>query len=176
MRISLNSVLAMNLLGAFNLLPQVTDRVFTVCELLANPAEFQGQRLRVLGIEDGGLEGTWLQGKSCPTTVSVEGLTLAKAIWLTYQSEYDIKVQRNGVHIKEVSRQLRKRSKKSLHNFALIYEGVFETRDKWLIFHDSSGQARVWGLGHLNGFPAQLVLIDVELPSSKPKIPKKDKE
>jgi hypothetical protein len=123
----------------------------------------------VQGIQDGGLEGSWLRGESCPANISVDGLTLSKAIWLDYRSEYGIKVERNEAHIKKVYRELRKRPSKEFRNVPLIYSGVFETRDKWVIFHDSSGQGRLWGFGHLNGCPAQLVLIDVEYPSAKPK-------
>jgi hypothetical protein len=67
-----------------------------------------------------------------------------------------------------------KRPAKDVKDLALIYTGVFETRDEWVVSHDSTGQGRISGLGHENGFPGQLVLIDVELPSTKPGILKKN--
>ncbi len=149
-----------------------SSEVFSVCDLLTRAREFQGKTVRVRGIQFGGMEGSWLRGDACPTpAVSLNGVTLENNLWLTYQSERGRRVESNVEHVSLVMHQLRKLPKRQAANVALTYIGVFETRDNWVLLRDSSGKPFLWGLGHLNGFPAQLVIMDVE-DVPPPKAPK----
>jgi hypothetical protein len=137
--------------------------VYSVCELLANLSSFQGRTVRVKGVV-ASAEGAWLVGDSCEAQVRIEGASLVKAIFLTYQSMTGKEVPRNTAHIQAVERRLaRMYSKRDSKDLELIYTGIFETRDVWMVMADG----RIRGLGHLNAFPAQLVIIDISDPPSR---------
>ncbi len=137
------------------------EHVYSVCELLATPHEFNQRIIRVRGIVEGGMEGAWLRDESCPGRFRVGERSLAMAIWLSYQSEYGSPPPRHKAHIDQVERQItagqRKRTSGLLE---LTYTGVFETRSEWKLLARRPGETQLWGFGHQNGFPAQLVITD----------------
>ena len=46
----------------------------------------------------------------------------------------------------------------------LTYTGTFETRLDWKVLTLGSGEKQLYGFGHLNAFPAQLVITDIGNP------------
>lgn len=146
------------------------ERVYSVCELLAAPQQFNGRSVKVRGVVEGGMEGAWLKSNDCPERFYVGDNSLPKAISLSYQSEYGDTPARNTVHIERVEQQIRemqRRVKSSV--LTLTYTGIFETRTDWKATTLASGEKHLWGFGHLNAFPAQLVVVNIEDPLIVPK-------
>ncbi len=139
--------------------------VYSVCELLANPQRFNGRTIKVRGIVEGGMEGSWLESDNCPERFYVGEYSLPKAISLSYRSEFGVAAPRNMAHIERVDQQIQKKLRKMKSSVLLLtHTGVFEARTAWKLLNNGSGDKRLWGFGHLNGFPAQLVIIDIEDP------------
>ena len=143
-----------------------TTRIYSICELLASPRSFQGAIVSVKGIAVGS-EGAWLSADSCGISFVVGDLSLVKALFLSYRSETGRKVNRNSTHIKTVELELARRWALGVKDIELVYTGVFETRESWVVLKDS-GRGRIWGLGHDNAFPAQLVITDISDPRDVP--------
>lgn len=141
------------------------ERVYTVCELLATPEKFNGKVIRVRGIVDGGMEGSWLRSDDCPERFYAAGYSLPKSIALAYHSEAGVAAARNEEHIQHVEELIRRRIRnRSSDVVTLTYKGIFETRKEWVVLTYPSGEKRLWGLGHDNAFPAQLVVTDISDP------------
>ncbi len=139
--------------------------VYSVCELLANPQQFNGKTVKVRGIVEGGMEGSWLRSDDCPERFSVGENSLPRGISLSYQSEYGVAAPRKMVHIERVDRQIREMRQRVKSGFLLLtHTGVFETRTDWKLLNNGAGDKRLWGFGHLNTFPAQLVVVDIADP------------
>jgi len=140
-------------------------RVYTVCELLANPQSFNRKAVRVRGIVEGGTEGAWLESSDCPGKFYVGKRSLPNAISLSYQSEFGDAPPRNSAHIERVERQIKEKQRKMKSSVVtLTYSGVFETRTDWIASTSSTGDVQLMGFGHLNSFPAQLVVVDIGEP------------
>lgn len=54
----------------------------TVCEVLANPAQFDGKNLLVLGRSNQTFEGHWLAEDDCGTKLTMAGRTWPNSVWL----------------------------------------------------------------------------------------------
>jgi hypothetical protein len=142
-----------------------SEHVNTVCELLANPQQFNGKFLKVRGVVEGGMEGAWLKSADCPERFYVGENSLPKAISLSYQSEFGNAPPRNTAHIQRVEQQIREKQRKTKPSVLMLtYTGVFETRTDWKVVTSGRGEKHLWGLGHLNAFPAQLVVTDIADP------------
>jgi hypothetical protein len=139
------------------------DRVYSVCELLASPNEFDGKAVKVRGDVEGGFEGAWLESKDCPEQFYAEGYSLPKKISLAYRSAFGREAVRNEKHIRQVEDRVKHSSKNAKSDLAVIRTGIFETRKVWMILTLASGEKQLWGFGHLNGFPAQLVVTDLDV-------------
>jgi hypothetical protein len=151
--------------GAFLFGAEDGERVYSVCELLANPQQFNGKSVKVRGIVEGGMEGTWLKSGECTERYSVGENSLPMAITLSYQSEYGQTPTRNTAHIERVGQQISEQRKKTKSDVLMLtYTGILETRTEWKILTLSSGEKQVWGFGLLNAFPAQLVVVDIANP------------
>lgn len=141
------------------------EHVYSVCELLANPQQFNGKLVKVRGIVEGGMEGSWLKSDDCLERFYVGENSLPKAISLSYQSEFGVAPPRNMAHIERVDRQIREKRQKAKSGVLLLtHTGVFETRTDWKLLNNGAGDKRLWGFGHLNTFPAQLVVVDIADP------------
>jgi hypothetical protein len=149
-----------------------SEHVYTVCELLAKPEQFNGKLLKVRGIVEGGMEGAWLKSDDCPNRFHIGENSLPNAISLSYQSEHGTAPPRNAVHIKQIEQQIRGKQRKT-SVLILTYTGIFETRTDWKIVTSGNGEKHLWGFGHLNAFPAQLVVADIADPQI---IAKKEEE
>ena len=140
-------------------------RVYTVCDLLKTPQSFNGKSVRVRGIVEGGAEGAWLKSHDCPGKFYVGENALPMAISLSYQSEYGGAPARNKAHIARVERQIREKQRGMKSSvLTLTYSGVFETRTEWVVSTSRTGEVHLLGFGHLNSFPAQLVVVDIADP------------
>ena len=141
------------------------ERVYSVCELLADPRQFNGKTIRVRGIVEGGMEGSWLESDDCPERFYVGENSLPKAISLSYQSEYGPAPPRNMAHIQRVDQQIRQKRRRAKSGILLLtHTGIFETRTDWKVLNYGSGRKQLWGFGHGNYFPAQLVIMDISDP------------
>jgi hypothetical protein len=142
-----------------------SERVYSTCELLADPQQFNHKIVSVRGDVQAGLEGSWVEDSECKEPFLVGGLSLPKAISLSYRTESGDEPPRNSSHIKQVTEEINKISKGTKAvKLVVTYKGLFETREKWVTLVLPSGDKQLWGLGHLNGFPAQLVIIDMSDP------------
>ena len=139
---------------------QDAERVYSVCELLVNPQQFNGKTVKVRGIVEGGMHGAWLKSDDCPEPFYVGENSLPREISLSYQSEYGSAPPPNTAHMERVERQIREMLRKTKSGILMLtYTGIFETRTDWKVII-LAGEPRLWGLGHLNTFPAQLVVTD----------------
>ncbi|HZT68775.1 MAG TPA: hypothetical protein VFC10_03365 [Terriglobia bacterium] len=144
---------------------QDRGRVYSVCELLAAPQQFNGKSVKVRGAVEGGTEGAWLKSNDCPERFYVGENSLPKAISLSYQSEFGNTPARNTAHIERVEQQIKEAQRKMKSSvLTLTYTGIFETRTDWKTATLASGEKQLWGFGHLNAFPAQLVILDIADP------------
>lgn len=147
--------------------PEEGDRVFSVCELLAKPQQFTGKFVMVRGAVEGGTEGAWLKSGECPERFYVGENSLPRAISLSYQSEYGNTPARNTTHIERVEQTIREQRRKTKSDVLMLtYTGIFETRADWKVLTLGSGEKQLCGFGHLNSFPAQLVVLDIADPVS----------
>ena len=137
------------------------ERVYTVCELLADARGFQRKMVLVRGVVEGGMEGSWLKTAGCPERYVVGKHSLPMAISLSYQSAFGEAPARNAAHLESVERPLRRKKKRVL---TMTFRGQFETPPEWVLSGSRVGEERPMGMGHLNGFPAQLVVVDVQDP------------
>jgi len=151
------------LAGALPAGAENAERIYTVCEVLSRPGQFNGKLLKVRGIVEGGMEGSWLKSDECPERFYVGGNSLPNAVSLSYQSEYGIAPPRNTVHIELVQRQIQGKVRKT-NVLIMTYTGIFETRTAWKVVTSGTGENHLWGFGHLNAFPAQLVVTDIDDP------------
>jgi hypothetical protein len=91
--------------------------------------------------------------------------SLPRAISLSYQSEFGSAPPRNKAHIERIEQQIKEKQRKTKSSLLMLtYTGIFETRTDWKAATLASGEKRLWGFGHLNTFPAQLVVVDIADP------------
>jgi hypothetical protein len=86
------------------------------------------------------MEGAWLESGDCPERLFVGENSLPKAIFLSYQSEFDVAPPRNMAHIERVDRQIREKRQKAKSGVLLLtHTGVFETRSDWKLLNNGAG-------------------------------------
>lgn len=78
------------------------------------------------------------------------------ALSLSYQSAFGEAPARNEAHIQSVGRTKNR-------VLTMTFRGVFETPPEWVVTRSRiDGPEKPMGMGHLNAFPAQLVVVDVQ--------------
>jgi hypothetical protein len=125
--------------------------VLTVCQALKDPLKHSGSIVIIVGSWVGTGEGSWLS-ETCDLKVALGGRAFAPSLWTSYTPSADAPPPRLPVGFKwdkPAIRQALAEVKKTTHlqhraGWYAIF-GRFEV--------DTSG----YGLGHLNGAPAQLI-------------------
>jgi hypothetical protein len=160
----------------------------TVCEVLANPLQFNGKDLAVLGrfgITD---EGRWLSEDDCGRRLVTKGFTWPNLIWVEccYQPAPDPptgSLLLDEAALAEKLRQVRKTTQlrlvKRWVGSGVVKNGVavptssgwqdvredwavaygrLETRGEPQVVRGGDGQLRGFGFGHLAAAPVQLII------------------
>ena len=121
--------------------------------------------LKVRGIVESSGEGSWLRSDQCKSRFFIGTDSLTFGLALTYQSAFGAQVSRNNVHIQFVQETIKNLTGKSKqYELMLTLSGLFETRKNWTTLLYPSGEKQLWGFGHENVFPAQLVTVDISDP------------
>jgi hypothetical protein len=159
-------------------------KVVTVCDILSDPAGFNGKLIAVLGRYDATDEGSWLSEDGCGRKLETSGAAVHISVWRVPRGSPSQPVPRMPAldqdSLKAKLAQAGKTTKLGKH---LRYQcsvsisdgktsqpecGWPELPDQWAIAYgrvETMGDGR-YGFGHLGGSPAQvfaqgaLVLID----------------
>lgn len=153
----------------------------TVCEILSNPLQHDGQLIRIRDVTKGTNEGAWFVGNQCPDLLVTEGHAWPSLISLEVPGNpfqlhpvdfsYDFASQDRLIpKYKQLKRRL------SDDCIAWTYTGVFETRKKWDGAEAKTiDPGRLRGFGHLNAAPGQLILKSADDVSAIPNCTSKPK-
>jgi len=141
-----------------------TLRILTVCEILSNPLEYDGQLIRIRDATRGTSEGGWFVGDDCPDVLVTEGHVWPSLISLEVPGNpfqlhavdfsYDFASQDR---LMPKYKQLKRRVSQDCIEWT--YTGVFETRRNWDGPEAKTiDPSRLRGFGHANAAPGQLIL------------------
>jgi len=155
--------------------------ILSVCEILSNPLQYDGQLIRIHDVIKGTEEGAWFAGEQCPEVFVTEGHAWPSLISLEVPGNpfqlhpvdfsYDFASQdRLLPKYKQLKRRL------SENCIAWTYTGVFETRKDWTTPEARTiDPGRLRGFGHLNAAPGQLLLKSADDVSAIPNCTSKPK-
>ena len=142
--------------------------IFTVCEILSNPLQYDGQLIRIRDVVRGTSEGGWLVGDDCPGVFVTEGIVWPSIISLEVPGNpfqlHPVDFQFNfGSQQKLMPKYEQLKRRVGQDCIAWTYTGVFETRKNWTGPEvKTTDPTRLRGFGHLNGAPGQLILKSVD--------------
>ena len=151
----------------------------SVCEVLAQPLQFDGLFLKIRDIVRGTNEGSWLVGDDCPGVFVTEGHVWPSLISLEAPGNpfqlHPVDFQFNFESQQKLAmkyEQLKRRVGEDC--IAWTYTGVFETRKNLSGAEAKTiDPSRLRGFGHLNAAPGQLILKSADdvtaIPNCTPK-------
>jgi hypothetical protein len=146
-----------------------------VCDLLSNPAKYDGKLVKVSGRWDGTDEGSWLEGNACKVAFVAESQTWPSAISLESPEStsrvHAVDFREDHKSMTQLERSyLELRKTVAPACIATTILGVFETRQDWLDPNQRNAQRphRNLGFGHLNSCPGQLLVKSGESVSVVP--------
>lgn len=153
----------------------------TVCEILSNPLQYDGQLIRIRDVIRGTDEGAWFVGDQCPDLLVTEGHAWPSLISLEVPgSPFQLHTVDFSYDFASQDRLIRKykQLKRSVSEdcIAWTYTGVFETRKSWNGAEAKTiDPGRLRGFGHLNAAPGQLILKSADNVTAVPKCTPKPK-
>jgi hypothetical protein len=143
-----------------------TERVYSVCEVLADLANFHGKIISVRGIVSGGGHGAFLVD-TCPLQIVVKGFTWLNAIALStpFPPGRPFYADRSAFDRADAAAKRLKRREGD--QIVMTYLGMLETADlATRTFVNRNGKPAGLGFGAQNVAPAQLLIktaMDVDL-------------
>ncbi len=143
------------------------SKVYSVCEVLADLASFNGKMISVRGAVLGG-QGTFLVG-NCQSKLVVKGFTWPNLIWLTFPYKSSTPFNADLATYQHVMDAVKRMHPGKNDQIVLTYLGVLESDD--LAKRTSlnrMGQPTGIGFGAQNMAPAQLVIKTVMDPQVIP--------
>jgi hypothetical protein len=130
-----------------------------VCDVLADPLQYDGKLIRIRGEVVGTSEGEWLKGSGCPGVLRTDGYVWDSLVSLELPG-YPLQIHKVDFEHDFAG------DERLAHGYQLLrrelpdqciswtYTGLFETRKEWSKM--SNGKPR--GFGHLNAAPGALVI------------------
>ena len=149
--------------------------VLTVCEILANPLQYDGQLIQIRDVIRGTDEGAWFVGEDC-SVFETKDHTWPALIALEIPGQFPLQLHpvdfqfnfESERKIKPKYQQLKRRVTEDC--IAWTYTGVFETRKDWAAADAKTiDPGRPRGFGHANAAPAQLIIKSVDDVTAIPK-------
>jgi hypothetical protein len=140
----------------------------SVCDILSDPAKYNGRLVTIRAISEGTDEGWWIgAGKACTAPLITNGYSWPSIIWVQsiggpqHTHRPDFETDQNAVS--KVDREVRRlHIDPKLDRIWLSFTGIFETREFTAKdVGNADGKWRADGFGHLNSAPGQLLLKTV---------------
>jgi hypothetical protein len=142
--------------------------VIPVCEALTHSDLYNHKIVAIRGVQMAGSEGGWLNGEGCDRAFVTNGYVWPSIIWLE-MSESDrlaagIPAPERYASIKRINSELKRKGYDVTRDrLTITYVGLFEVYDDSKSgIHLDSRFVNAPGFGHLNGAPAQIIVIDVK--------------
>jgi len=159
------SVAASRLLFA-QVSPTGSPHIVSVCQVLAEPLQYDGKLITLRGTMRGTDEGTWFFGEDCPGVLVTDGHIWPSEISVDFPYPgsptqlHQVDFQFDFQSERRTSAKYRKVARRAPENCVLFtYTGLFETRRDWsrYKFTNRDGKIQYSGFGHLSGVPGQLI-------------------
>jgi hypothetical protein len=140
----------------------------SVCSVIAGLRGYANRIVTVLGQLESGPEQLFLRGEGCQSPFVTEGYTWPSTLLLRYPGGPDTPVplpfEADSPSIAAFQIALRQaRARNELVVGCVQVTGMIQVREDYFITTRPNGQKRGHGFGHMNAFPAQLVIKSVDV-------------
>jgi len=139
--------------------------VLSVCEVLQDPAKYNGQMIAIRGVVSLTDEGAWLTGHECQRPLITGGYKWLMLIWLTAPTHPDVRgtvnFERDDQSFLRYGEVLQREKYDPARDVLWVtHYGLFLTYSdlERHVRRYPSGEQRGIGFGHLNWAPAELVV------------------